>query len=123
MYFLKVKLDTDKSISSAFRAVYGLGCYKTKKIIAFLGYQKHINVKEVRSEQLLALEKFFEFDFLNLEMELYRKEYYNIKKLIDVGCYRGFCHKNGLPVYGQRTHTNAKTQKKLYGKRLELKTL
>jgi small subunit ribosomal protein S13 len=123
MYFLKVKLDTNKSVLSAFRSVYGLGLYKTKKIIAILGVRNHINIKEIKNEQLSLLEKFLENDLINLEMELYRKEYYNIKKLIDVGCYRGFCHKNGLPVYGQRTHTNYKTQKKLYKKRLELKTL
>jgi small subunit ribosomal protein S13 len=123
MYFLKVKLDTSKSVFSAFRSIYGLGLYKTKKIIAILGVRKHLNIKEIKEEQLSLLEKFLENDLVNLEMELYRREYYNIKNLIDVGCYRGFCHKNGLPIYGQRTHTNYKTQKKLYKKRLELKTL
>jgi small subunit ribosomal protein S13 len=123
MYFLKVKLDLNKSVSSVFRNIYGLGLYKTKKIIAMLGVRNNVNIKHIKEEQLLFLEKFLENDIANLEMELYRKEYYNIKKLIDVGCYRGFCHKNGLPVYGQRTHTNYKTQKKLYKKRLELKTL
>lgn len=123
MYFLKVKLDTNKSVSSVFRVIHGLGLYKTKKIIAMLGVRNHINIKEIQSEQLLLLEKHLENDLANLEMELYRKEYYNIQNLIDIGCYRGFCHKNGLPVYGQRTHTNYKTQKKLYKKRLELKTV
>lgn len=123
MYFLKVKLDISKSVTSAFRTIYGLGLYKTKKIIALLGVKNHVNIKEIKEEQLLVLEKFLENDLVNLEMELYRKDYYNIKNLIDAGCYRGFCHKNGLPVYGQRTHTNYKTQKKLYKKRLELKTL
>lgn len=121
MYFLKVKLNLDNSISSAFKAVYGIGQYKTRKIIALLGYKPHVNVKNVKADQLVYLEKFFEYDLMNLELELYRKEYYNIKRLIDVGSYKGFCHKNGLPVYGQRTHTNAKTQKALYKKRLELK--
>ncbi len=121
MYFFKVKLDTNNSIISAFKKVYGIGNYKTKKIIALLGVNFSTKLKDIKQEQVNGLEKYFDYDVQNLEMELYRKEYYNIKRLIDVNCYKGFCHKNGLPVYGQRTHTNAKTQKALYKKRLELK--
>ena len=98
MYFLKIKLNQDTCVFSAFKAVYGIGSYKSKKIAAFLGVRSCVKVKEIAQAQLNKLEKFFEDDLMNLEMELYRKEYYNIKRLIDVNCYRGFCHKNGLPV-------------------------
>lgn len=121
MYFFKVKLDSNNSVVSAFKKVYGIGNYKTKKIIALLGVNPSVKLQEIEQTQLNQLERYFDYDIMNLEMELYRKEYYNIKRLIDVGSYKGFCHKNGLPVYGQRTHTNAKTQKALYKKRLELK--
>lgn len=123
MYFLKIKLNQDNCVFSAFKVVYGIGSYKSKKIVAFLGVRNCVKVKEIAQEQLNKLEKFFEDDLMNLEMELYRKEYYNVKRLIDVNCYRGFCHKNGLPVWGQRTHTNAKTQKALYKTRLELRKI
>jgi len=122
MYLFKVKIDEKVCVYSAFSKIYGVGKLKNKKIIAILGCRdSHKLSQKLLDERLGEIERRLVSETQNIELELYRREYYDIKKYIDNGSLRGFCHKNGMPTRFQRTHTNAKTQAKLFKDRLELR--
>jgi small subunit ribosomal protein S13 len=123
MFFFKVQLRYNTTIYTIFSNIFGFGFYKIKKFIAFTGLNifKNIQIFKLNLKLLKKIEYFFNYEKYCIEFHLYRKEFYNIKNLILLHTYRGFCHKNGLPIYKQRTHTNANTQFKLYKNRLKFK--
>ncbi len=93
----------------ALTSVYGIGRERALRICAATGVSPHVQVKELSETELGALRS--EVAKYTVEGDLRREVAMNIKRLMDLGCYRGLRHRRGLPVRGQRTHTNARTRK------------
>ena len=104
-----VDIPNDKRIVVALTYIYGIGDTTAKKICADAGVSEDIRAKNLTDEQLVALRQ--EVANYKTEGDLRRETALNIKRLTEIGCYRGKRHKLGLPVRGQRTKTNARTRK------------
>lgn len=106
---LGVDLPRNKKMSIAIRAIYGVGPKIAGEVLAKVGMNEDKSSNELTEEEVLqirtALEEY------TVEGDLRREIALNIKRLKDLGCYRGIRHRKGLPVRGQRTHTNARTRK------------
>jgi small subunit ribosomal protein S13 len=106
---LGVDLPRNKKMSIAIRAIYGVGPKIAGEVLAKVGMNGDKSSNELTEEEVLqirtALEEY------TVEGDLRREIALNIKRLKDLGCYRGIRHRKGLPVRGQRTHTNARTRK------------
>lgn len=109
-----VDLPRDKRIEIGLTYIYGIGLSRSKKILAATGVNPDIRVKDLSDAQVAALRENVESTY-QIEGDLRRWESMNIKRLIDIGTYRGRRHRQGLPVRGQRTRTNARTRR---GRRL-----
>ncbi|NEO83210.1 MAG: 30S ribosomal protein S13 [Spirulina sp. SIO3F2] len=105
-----VDLPRDKRVEIGLTYVYGIGLARSQKVLAETGVDPDIRVKDLTDEQIVALRSFIESSF-QVEGDLRRWESMNIKRLVDIGCYRGRRHRQGLPVRGQRTRTNARTRR------------
>lgn len=105
-----VDLPRDKRIEVGLTYIYGIGLTTAKKIIAETGVDPDIRVKDLSEDDLTKLRDYIQ-DNLKVEGDLHREVSQNIKRLMEIGCYRGLRHRRGLPVRGQRTHTNARTRK------------
>lgn len=108
-----VNIPTNKRVHIALTYVYGIGRTGAAKICADLNIGDGVNyprVNELSEEQLNAIRAKIDSDF-QVEGDLRRETSLNIKRLQDMGCYRGLRHRKGLPVRGQRTSTNARTRK------------
>ena len=105
-----VDLPRDKRIEVGLTYIYGIGPTTAKKIIAETGVDPDIRVKDLSEDDLTKLRDYIQ-DNLKVEGDLHREVSQNIKRLMEIGCYRGLRHRRGLPVRGQRTHTNARTRK------------
>ena len=105
-----VDIPDAKRVEIGLTYVYGIGLTRSKQILAQLNIDPDMRVKDL-SERELALMSSFINDTFTVEGDLRREEQQNIKRLMDIGCYRGFRHRRGLPVRGQRTRTNARTRK------------
>ena len=105
-----VNIPENKRIEIALTYIFGIGRSKSNKILEKAGIDKNKKAKELTPEELNKLRKIIETEE-KVEGELRKEIQMNIKRLIDIGCYRGIRHKLGLPVRGQRTHTNARTRK------------
>lgn len=105
-----VDLPRDKRIEVGLTYIYGIGLTTAKKIIADTGVDPDIRVKDLTEEDLAKLRDYIQ-ENLKVEGDLHREVSQNIKRLMEIGCYRGLRHRRGLPVRGQRTHTNARTRK------------
>ena len=92
------------------RLVGGIGLTTAKEIIAATGVDPDIRVKDLSEEDLAKLRDYIQQN-LKVEGDLHREVSQNVKRLMEIGCYRGLRHRRGLPVRGQRTHTNARTRK------------
>lgn len=104
-----VDIPNDKRVVISLTYVYGVGLPTAKKILAENGISEDIRVKDLTDDQLAAIRK--SLDTYKLEGDLRRETQLNIKRLMEVGCYRGIRHRKGLPVRGQRSKTNARTRK------------
>jgi len=104
-----VDIPNNKRVSVALTYIYGVGLTTSKKVLADNGISEDIRVKDLTDEQLNAIRK--SLDEYKLEGDLRRETQLNIKRLMEIGCYRGIRHRKGLPVRGQRTKTNARTRK------------
>ena len=104
-----VDIPNNKRSVIALTYTYGIGRSTAQKILAATGISEDIRVKDLSEEQLNALRK--EVDKIKVEGDLRRETQLNIKRLMEIGCYRGIRHRKGLPVRGQRTKTNARTRK------------
>ena len=105
-----VDLPRNKRIEIALTYIYGIGLTTAKEIIAAAGVDPDIRVKDLSEEDLAKLRDYIQQN-LKVEGDLHREVSQNVKRLMEIGCYRGLRHRRGLPVRGQRTHTNARTRK------------
>jgi small subunit ribosomal protein S13 len=105
-----VDLPRDKRIEIALTYVYGIGLSRAQEIIANTGVNPDIRVRDLSDEDALKLRSYVT-DNYQVEGDLRRLESMNIKRLVDIGAYRGRRHRQGLPVRGQRTRTNARTRR------------
>jgi small subunit ribosomal protein S13 len=109
-----VDLPRDKRVEIALTYLYGIGLSRSQEILATTGVNPDTRVKDLTDEDLATLRSFIETNY-QIEGDLRRLESMNIKRLVDIGTYRGRRHRMGLPVRGQRTRTNARTRR---GRRL-----
>lgn len=105
-----VDLPRDKRIEVGLTYIYGIGPTTAKQIIAATGVDPSTRVKDLTEDELSKLRDYIN-ENLTTEGDLHREVSQNIKRLMEIGCYRGLRHRRGLPVRGQRTHTNARTRK------------
>ena len=105
-----VDLPAEKRVEIALTYIYGIGRTTARRILAQAGVSPDTRVKVMTDEDAGKLRSIIERD-LKVEGDLRRTVAMNIKRLMDLGCYRGLRHRRGLPVRGQRTHTNARTRK------------
>ncbi len=105
-----VDLPRDKRIEVGLTYIYGIGLTTSKKILAETGVNPDVRVKDLTEDDLSKLRDYIQ-ENLHVEGDLHREVSQNVKRLMEIGCYRGLRHRRGLPVRGQRTHTNARTRK------------
>jgi small subunit ribosomal protein S13 len=105
-----VDLPRDKRIEVGLTYIYGIGLTTSKKILAETGINPDTCTNDLTEEDLVKLRDYIQNN-IKVEGDLHREVSQNIKRLMEIGCYRGLRHRKGLPVRGQRTHTNARTRK------------
>ena len=105
-----VNIPTNKRVLISLRYIYGIGPSNAVGICTQLGIPDDRRVNQLSDEEVLKLRELIDRDY-RVEGDLRREVAMNIKRLMDLGCYRGLRHRRGLPVHGQRTHTNARTRK------------
>ena len=105
-----VDLPREKRIEVALQYIYGIGKTTAKKLLAQTQVSPDIRTKDLSEDEVRKLRDAIE-QGLKVEGDLRREVSMSIKRLMDLGCYRGLRHRRGLPVRGQRTHTNARTRK------------
>ena len=105
-----VNIPTQKRVQIALRYIHGIGPAKAKEICAKVGIADDRRVHDLTDSEVIQIRETIDRDYL-VEGDLRREVAMNIKRLMDLGCYRGLRHRKGLPVRGQRTHTNARTRK------------
>jgi small subunit ribosomal protein S13 len=105
-----VDLPREKRIEYALTYIYGVGLPSARKIIAQTGINPNTRVRELTESEVGKVREVLERDF-TVEGDLRREVALNIRRLIEIGCYRGLRHRRGLPVRGQRTKTNARIRK------------
>ncbi|MFO7155217.1 MAG: 30S ribosomal protein S13 [Pseudomonadota bacterium] len=105
-----VDLPREKRIVIALQYIYGIGDFTARQICEKAGIDQSVRTKDLTEDQVRSIREVIERDY-KVEGDLRREVAMNIKRLMDLGCYRGLRHRKGLPVRGQRTHTNARTRK------------
>jgi small subunit ribosomal protein S13 len=105
-----VNLPTNKRVVIALQYIHGIGQKTAKDIMSNLSLPMERRVSQLTDAEVLQIRELIDRDYM-VEGDLRRETAMNIKRLMDLGCYRGLRHRKGLPVRGQRTHTNARTRK------------
>jgi len=105
-----VNIPTSKRVEIALTYIYGIGRTKACEICKKVGIPVERRVSEMTEDEVMRIRETIDQDY-QVEGDLRREKAMNIKRLMDLGCYRGLRHRRGLPVRGQRTHTNARTRK------------
>ena len=105
-----VNIPTNKRVVIALQYIHGIGPKKAQEIVEKVHIDAARRVSQLSDQEVLQIREMIDHDFL-VEGDLRREVAMNIKRLMDLGCYRGLRHRRGLPVRGQRTHTNARTRK------------
>ena len=105
-----VNIPTNKRVEIALRYIHGIGARKAKEICEKVNIPMERRVNELSDAEVIQIRETIDRDYL-VEGDLRRDVAMNVKRLMDLGCYRGLRHRRGLPVRGQRTHTNARTRK------------
>lgn len=105
-----VELPSNKRVEIGLTYIFGIGRTRALKILAKAGVEEGIKVKDLSEDEVLRIQRVIQ-DEGKVEGDLRKEVAMNIKRLIEIGCYRGIRHRRGLPVRGQRTHTNARTRK------------
>ena len=105
-----VNLPTNKRVIIALQYIHGIGAKNAKDIVTKVGIDESRRIQDLSDAEVLQIREAVDADF-TVEGDLRRETAMNIKRLMDLGCYRGLRHRKGLPVRGQRTHTNARTRK------------
>ena len=105
-----VNIPTAKRVPIALQYITGIGAHNAELICEALKIDRQRRVNQLNDSEVLAIREYIDANF-TVEGDLRREVSMNIKRLMDLGCYRGLRHRKGLPVRGQRTHTNARTRK------------
>jgi len=105
-----VDLPREKRIEIALTYVYGIGRTRSQQALAETGVNPNIRVRDITEEDLVKLRDYVDANF-KVEGDLRREVAADIRRKVEIGCYQGLRHRRGLPVHGQRTHTNARTRK------------
>ena len=105
-----IDLPREKRIEVALTYIYGIGPARAAKVLEITGIDADTRVKDLTEDQEAQLRETIEGNY-TIEGDLRRETAMNIKRLSEIGCYRGLRHRRGLPVHGQRTKTNARTRK------------
>ena len=105
-----VDLPKEKRVEVGLTYIYGIGLSRSKKILEKTGISPDVRVKDLTDDDVAKIRKAIDEDY-TVEGDLRREVALNIKRLTEIGCYRGLRHRRGLPVRGQRTKTNARTRK------------
>jgi len=105
-----VNIPTQKRVLIALTYIYGIGRTKAQEICEKIGIPSERRVHQLTDDEVLRIREVIDREY-RVEGDLRRQVAMNIKRLMDLGCYRGLRHRKGLPVRGQRTHTNARTRK------------
>jgi small subunit ribosomal protein S13 len=105
-----VNIPTQKRVQIALTYIHGIGRTKAKEICTKVGITADRRVHQLTDDDVVRIREVIDRDY-RVEGDLRREVAMNIKRLMDLGCYRGLRHRKGLPVRGQRTHTNARTRK------------
>ncbi|MFT8675277.1 MAG: 30S ribosomal protein S13 [Acetobacter sp.] len=105
-----VNVPTTKRVVIGLQYIYGIGATRAVDICKATGISEAKRVNELSDDEIQKLREVIDGDY-RVEGDLRREVAMNIKRLMDLGCYRGLRHRRGLPVHGQRTHTNARTRK------------
>jgi small subunit ribosomal protein S13 len=105
-----VNIPTQKRVPIALTYIFGIGPTKAKEICGKVGIAESKRVFQLSDDEVVRIREAIDRDY-RVEGDLRRETAMNIKRLMDLGCYRGLRHRKGLPVRGQRTHTNARTRK------------
>ena len=105
-----VDLPKNKRVEIGLTYIYGIGRKSAEVILAKTGINPDIRIKDLTEDDVAKLREYIDHNFM-VEGDLRRNTALNIKRLVEIGCYRGVRHRKGLPVRGQRTKTNARTRK------------
>ena len=105
-----VNIPTNKRVVIALQYIHGIGKTKAREIVDRVGIEDARRVNQLTDQEVLQIRETIDRDY-TVEGDLRRDTAVNIKRLMDLACYRGLRHRKGLPVRGQRTHTNARTRK------------
>ena len=105
-----VNIPTNKRVVIALTYIHGIGRTTADKMVSDLSIPANSRVNELSDADVLRIREYIDAN-LAVEGDLRRENQMNVKRLMDLGCYRGLRHRRGLPVRGQRTHTNARTRK------------
>ena len=105
-----VNIPTNKRVLIGLQYIHGIGPAKAREIMEKTGIPNERRVAQLSDQEVLQIREVIDRDY-QVEGDLRRETAMNIKRLMDLGCYRGLRHRRGLPVRGQRTHTNARTRK------------
>ena len=105
-----VDLPPNKRVEIGLTYIFGIGRTTSNKILAATGVGINTRVKDLSEDEVTRIRKMIQ-DEVKVEGDLRKETAQDIKRLMDIGCYRGLRHRRGLPVRGQRTHTNARTRK------------
>lgn len=105
-----VNIPTDKRVEISLTYIHGIGRHKAREICQKANIPSERRVNELADTEVIQIRELIDHDYM-VEGDLRREVAMNVKRLMDLGCYRGLRHRRGLPVRGQRTHTNARTRK------------
>jgi small subunit ribosomal protein S13 len=105
-----VNLPREKRVEIGLTYIYGIGRSTSQKILGALTLDQDTKVRDLTDEEVARLRAYID-ENVEVEGDLRRERSQNIKRLMEIGCYRGLRHRRGLPVHGQRTKTNARTRK------------
>ncbi|BBK43920.1 30S ribosomal protein S13 [Allostella vacuolata] len=105
-----VNIPNQKRVEIALTYIHGIGRTAAKQICGKIGIPSEQRVNQLTEDEVLKIREHIDREY-RVEGDLRREVAMNIKRLMDLGCYRGLRHRRGLPVHGQRTHTNARTRK------------
>ncbi len=105
-----VELPKEKRVEIGLTYIYGIGLKRSQKILAEAGINPDTRVKDLTEEEVIKIREVIDKEY-KVEGDLRREQALNIKRLMEINCYRGIRHKKNLPVRGQRTKTNARTRK------------
>ncbi|MFZ0096870.1 MAG: 30S ribosomal protein S13 [Gemmobacter sp.] len=105
-----VNIPTAKRVPIALQYIHGIGAFFAEQVCEALNIDRTRRVNQLSDAEVLAIREYIDANF-TVEGDLRREVSMNIKRLMDLGCYRGLRHRRNLPVRGQRTHTNARTRK------------